>query len=180
MSPLIPKNKVWPVIIITVLVLDVAVGFALVRVANSDPHAAIEADYYHKAVTWDSTQAQGRENVALRWTIAPSLGAIRGDHQARLALALRDSAGAAVTGAAITVEARQVAHAEEVVRSTLTAEGDSAYAAMLPLSRPGLWELRVVVTRAHERYTTQLRFDASTTDTARLVAARPGDAPGGS
>jgi len=179
LSPLIAKERIWPVIIITVLVLDVAVGFALVRVANSDPHAAIEANYYQKAVTWDSTLAQARTNAALRWTLAPSLGLIGPDHQAMLTFRLRDAAGAALAGAAVMVEARHVAHAEEVVASVLTATPDSSYAGPLLMPRPGLWELRVVVTRGSDRYTTQLRFDASTSDTARLISERPGDAPGG-
>jgi nitrogen fixation protein FixH len=179
LSPLIRKERIWPVIIITVLCVDVGVGFALVRLANSDPHAAIEANYYQKAVTWDSTLAQARANAALRWTLAPSLGVIGPDHQAMLTFRLRDGAGAALGGAAVMVEARHVAHAEEVVASILTAAPDSNYAAPLLLPRPGLWELRVVVTRGSDRYSTQLRFDASTADTARLVVARPGDAPGG-
>jgi len=179
-SPLIRQDRIWPVIIISVLAIDVLVGFALIRVANSDPHAAIEANYYQKAVNWDSTQAQARQNVALGWTLAPSLSAIGPDHQAMLTFRLRNEAGAALAGAAVMVEARHVAHAEEVMASVLPATPDSSYAAPILMTRAGLWELRVVVTRGSDRYTTQLRFDASTTDTARLVAARPGDAPGGS
>ena len=58
MSPLIPKHRVWPAIIVAVLVIDVLVGLVLIRVANSDPHAAIEANYdfiqslVHPTIAW--------------------------------------------------------------------------------------------------------------------------------
>jgi nitrogen fixation protein FixH len=177
MSPLIRKERIWPTIIISVLVLDVAVGFAMMRLASDDPHAAIESDYYRKAVTWDSTMAQVGRNAALGWTIQPSLGAITPRREAPLTLHLRDRSGAPVTDATILIEAVQVAHAGEIVHGTLTGAGDSGYATSLPMTRPGLWELRVIATRGSDRFTADLRLNASTTGDAVVVTERPGDAP---
>ncbi len=177
MSPLLRKERIWPAIIIAVLVVDVAVGFVMMRVAADDPHAAIEPDYYHKAVTWDSTLAQSQRNRALGWTLEASLGAISPRHEAPLTLRLSDASGEAVTGATLQVQAMQVAHAGEIVHATLTAAGDGGYVADLPMTRPGLWELRIVATRGSDRFTADLRLDASTTGMAHAVLARPGDAP---
>lgn len=177
MSPWIPKHRIWPTIIIAVLVIDVAVGFVLMRVANSDPHAAVEPDYYQKAVDWDSTMAQARRNAALGWQVKPALGAISAAHDANLELGIVDGTGAMVRGAVVEVEAVQVAHAEEVVRGQLAEGGDSSgYSARLPFGRPGLWEVRIVATRGSDRYTADLRLDASRTGMAAVVTARPGDA----
>jgi nitrogen fixation protein FixH len=177
MSPLLRKDRIWPTIIVGVLVVDVAVGFAMMRLAADDPHAAIEPDYYHKAIIWDSTMAQADRNAALGWTLEPSLGAITARHDAPLTLRVHDRTGAAVTGATLQVQAMQVAHADEVVHATLTAAGDGDYVTELPMTRPGLWELRVVATRGGDRFTADLRLDASTTGVAQAVLARPGDAP---
>ncbi len=177
MSPLIRKDRIWPTAIIAVLVIDVAVGFVMMRVAADDPHAAIEPEYYQKAVAWDSTMAQSHRNTALGWTLESSLGAITPGREAPLTLRLHDAHGDAVVGATLQVEAMQVAHADEVVHATLTAAGDSTYVTALPMARPGLWELRVVATRGSDRFTADLRLDVSTSGAALPVSARPGDAP---
>jgi nitrogen fixation protein FixH len=176
MSAFIRKDRVWPVIIIAVLVIDVAVGFAMMRVASDDPHAAIESDYYHKAITWDSTMAQAEQNKSLGWTMTPTLGAITSAHDAPLTFRLRDVSGAPITDATILVEAVQVAHAEEIVHVTLSSSPDSSYATTLPMTHAGLWELRVIATRGADRFTTVVRLDANTTGMAAVVSARPGDA----
>jgi nitrogen fixation protein FixH len=178
MSPILRKDRIWPTIIVGVLVIDVAVGFAMMRVAADDPHAAIEPDYYQKAVIWDSTLAQSHRNAVLGWTLESVLGAITPGHEAPLTLRLHDGRGDAVVGATLQVEAMQVAHAGDIVHATLTARGDSDYVAALPMTRPGLWELRIVATRGSDRFTADLRLDASTTAMARPVRIRPGDAPG--
>lgn len=176
MSPLIPKNRIWPLIIVGVLVTDVAVGFSMMHLAANDPHGAIEADYYQKAITWDSTMAQADRNVALRWTLTPALGPISVGHEAPLTLDLRDASGAAVVGATILVEAVQVAHAEEIQHITLTSDSTGEYRTTVPMTRPGLWELRVIATRGADRFTNEVRLDASTTGMAVVVTVRPGDA----
>ena len=177
MSPILRKDRLWPTIVVGALVVDVAVGLVMMHVAANDPHAAIESNYYQKAVAWDSTIAQSHRNTALGWTLEPSLGAITPGHAAPLTLRVHDGNGVAVTGATLQVEARQVAYADEVVHATLTAAGDSNYVAELPMTRPGLWELRIVATRGNDRFTANLRLDASTTGVAQPISARPGDAP---
>lgn len=172
---LIRKDRIWPVIVVCVLGAYVAFGIVAARIASHDPSYAIEPDYYRKAVTWDSTLAQGRENVALGWHVTPSLGPVRGA-RTMFALALRDSVGDAVSGASLSVEARQVAHADDVVHATLHADSAGVYVAQMPMARAGLWEIRVVATRGAERYATSVRLDASSFAAATVVDARPGDA----
>lgn len=171
---LMRKEHVWPTIIVLVLGGYVAFGITAARIASHDPNYAIEPDYYQKAVTWDSTLKQGRENVALGWHVTPALGAV-GGALTELALELRDSAGGPVSGALLSVEARQVAHAEDVVRATLHATSAGRYVASMPLARAGLWEIRVVATRGAQRFATSVRMDASRGASATVVSARPGD-----
>ncbi len=176
MSPLIGKSRLWPVLIVTTLVIFVTFTLLAARVASHDPHFAIEPDYYGKAIAWDSTLAEQRRAAALGWRLTPALGPVSAGRGAPLVLTLSDSLGAPITGASIAVEARQVAHADDVVRLTLTQGADARYTAALPLARSGLVELRIVATRASDRFSTSIRLDASATSMARVVDARPGDA----
>jgi nitrogen fixation protein FixH len=176
MSPLVRKERIWPMIIAGILLVDVGVGFGMMKVANSDPHGAVESNYYQKAITWDSTMAQSERNATLGWTLVPALGAITAPGNASLSFTLRDQDGAPISGAVILVEAVQVAHADQIVHVTLTSSPDGSYATAIPMTRAGLWELRVIATRGADRFTSQVRLDASTTGMATVVTARPGDA----
>lgn len=176
MSPLIRRDRIWPAIIITVLLGNVTLGIVLMRVANSDPHFAIEPDYYRRAVGWDTTQAQARQNVALGWQVHPILGAVGGG-DVPLTLTLTDAAGAPLDGASVSVEALAVAHANEVLVANLLPTGVAGtYTAALPVAREGLWEFRVVAIRGEARLTAQLRFDARRDGPALIVTERPGAA----
>jgi nitrogen fixation protein FixH len=172
---LIRKEHIWPTIVVCMLGAYVTFGVVAARIASHDPNYAIEPDYYRKAVTWDSTMAQRRENVALGWQVTPSLGPVGGTRTA-FALELRDAGGERVNGAQVSVEARQVAHAEDVVRATLRADSTGVYVARMPIVRAGLWEMRVVAARGVERFATSVRLDASSSSAAMVVDARPGDA----
>lgn len=174
MSPIIRKDRVWPTIVLAVLGGYVAFGLIAARVASHDPNFAIEPDYYRKAVAWDSTLAQARRSAALGWRLTPTLGSIS-EGAAPFTVDLRDSTGAVVMDARVSVEARPIAHADDVVRATLTARDDGAYATRLPLGRAGLWELHVDATRGADRYETTVRMDASATAMAKVVTERPGD-----
>lgn len=170
------KDRIWPTAIISVLVLYVAFGLIAARIATHDPNFAVEPDYYNKAVMWDSSLAQSHRSDALRWRLIPTLSPVGQSTPAILAFDVRDSSGEIVKGAHVSVEARQVAYAENVTSATLDERGDGDYAAKLPLVRPGLWEFRVVATRGSDRFATTLRMDASTTTDARVVEDRPGEA----
>ena len=175
MSPIIRKDRIWPTIIVGMLSVYVAFGLIAARIASHDPNFAIEPDYYHKAVMWDSTLALSRRSAALGWRLIPTLGPIGEGSKAPLAFEVLDSLNGFVTNAHVSVEARQVAHAEDVTSAILSEHGDGEYVAQLPLARPGLWEFRVVATRGPDRFATTLRMDASTTGDAQVVAERPGD-----
>ncbi len=56
----------------------------------------------------------------------------------------------------MVVEAFPSARASHVRSATLEPEGNGVYAAGLPEDRPGLWELRVRVTRGDDVFTQTL------------------------
>ena len=170
------KDRIWPTIVVVVLSGYVVFGISAARVATHDPNFSVEPDYYKKAVAWDSTLAQDRRNVALGWKLSPTLGPVGRGHAARLAFDVRDAAGTRVPDVKVSIEARQVAHAEELIRATLSADSTGDYSGELPMGRAGLWEVRVVATRGADRFATSVRMDASSSADGTVVTERPGDA----
>ncbi len=126
------------------------------------PASPVESDYYRKAVAWDSTLEQGRRNVALGWQVAPTLGPVGRGRPSQLVLDVRDSAGRRVRDARVTIEARQVAHAADVVRATLSADSSGGLRrGIAARSLRSVWEMRIVATRGSDRYASSVRLLAS-------------------
>jgi nitrogen fixation protein FixH len=149
----------WPVIVVALLVGGAGANIGFMIVANRDASFAVEPDYYRKALEWDQVMAQEARNAELGWTVSARLGRT-GAGAARIVAAVRDRAGAALGGATVTVEAFPSARAREIASLTLEPTTDAGvYAAALPSGRPGLWELRLRVSRSGEVFTRTLSQD---------------------
>jgi len=153
----------WPVVIVVLLVGSAGANIGFMIVANRDASFAVEPDYYRKAVEWDRAMAQEARNTELGWTVSARLEPTAAD-RARLVAAVRDRAGAALTGADVRVEAFPSARAREIASVALEPGGGAGvYTGLLPSARPGLWELRVQVTRGAEVFTRTLSQDLAAT-----------------
>jgi len=150
----------WPIGISVVLATTVAANIWVAKIASDDPSFAIEQDYYRKAITWDSTLAQGRENVQLGWRLTPALAVVPQTGKAELRATLTDSAGVPITGAVVKVSALPVARATEIHEATLAALGAGEYAAELVAQRHGQWELRFDVRAGSAHFTDVARVEA--------------------
>ena len=150
----------WPIGITAILATTVAANIWVMTIASADPSFAIEPDYYRKAVAWDSTLAQARENTRLGWRLTPSLAPIAAVGGSRLSARLTDSTGTPIHGATIRVSARHVARAGDVHDVTLVASGSGEYAGELDARRAGQWELRFDVRTGSAHYTEVARVDA--------------------
>ncbi len=157
MNLAIPESRRWPIIIVTVLVAQMGFGVWMARLAGSDPHYAVEPDYYARAVNWDSTMAQSRRDRALGWGAAATLTR-GGGRSASLQIALVDSLGAALEVDTVQVEALAVAHASIIDRLTLAPTG-LAYSATIADAGAGLWEVRVRAVRGADVFTAKLRTE---------------------
>ena len=150
----------WPIGITTVLATTVAANLWVMRIANDDPSFAIEPDYYQKAITWDSTLAQARQDSILGWRLTPQLQFVAATGTTRISATLTDSFGRPISDAVVKVSALPVARASEVHEATLAATGAGEYAAQLDARRPGRWELRFDVRAGSTRFTEVARVDA--------------------
>jgi hypothetical protein len=129
-------------------------------IAIDDPGFALEPDYYDKAVHWDRSQAQLRENEALglALTVRQPI-AVSPDGRAQLELELRDRAGVAISGAKLEITAFPNAFANRVERLALIEVAPGIYRGELRHGQPGLWELRCQASVGPSRYARTLRTD---------------------
>ena len=155
----------WPVAIVCVLGLTVGANIILFMVAR-DPHAAaIEPDYYTKAVAWDSTLAEQQRSLRLGWSADAEL--VEASHDgANVRVRLLDREGHPLSGARVQVEAIHNLQADVRIKGVLAEADAGVYGMRMHLQREGLWELRLVVTRGHDRWETSLRREAQWASTA--------------
>lgn len=158
------RGLAWPIGMATILALTVGANIWVAVIANDDPSFVIEPDYYRKAVGWDSTMVQMRENARLRWHVEPVLDAFTAHGGARLRLRLSDGNGTPIRDATIRVAALYNARAGRILEGTMVPDTPSTYALQLPVATRGEWELRFDIRRGSERFTSTTRLDAVAAD----------------
>lgn len=154
------RGLAWPIAVTAILGATVGANIWVAVIASDDPSFAIEHDYYRKAVQWDSTMLQARENERLGWRLEPKLGPIGGRDGSTLTVLLTDGSGVPIRDATIDVTAFFNARADSVLRAELHEGTGSSYDARLPIHHAGAWELRFDVRRGRERFTNTTRIDA--------------------
>jgi nitrogen fixation protein FixH len=152
--------RLWPVAIVGVLAVTVGANVVLLYEAHGRDAAAIEPDYYRRALAWDSTLAQRARDLALGWRLEAHLGE-PGPAGTPLTVRLIDADGAPLADATVSVEAIHNAEGARRVRATLRPDHDGVHHALLPLAHRGLWELRFEAVRRGERFTATVRAETA-------------------
>lgn len=151
------RRTLWPFVPPAMLLVMVSGLIVLARIASDDPSFAVEKDYYKKAVGWDAERARERESTRLGWRLdVETRRAPAG--RVELVARLIDKHGAHIERAELGVEAFHNARAAEILVAELD-ETQGAYRAALPMRRSGVWELRFVATRGHERFSQVIRTE---------------------
>ncbi len=147
----------WPVAIGGVLAVTVVANGFLLRAASAPGATATEPDSYHRAIAWDSVAAAVAQAAALGWSAEARM--TRQGARLRVDVALTDASGAPIRDAIVMVTA--IHNLESTHRATVAlAPVPNGYAALLPSSRAGLWELRITAVRGTDHWMTALRRDA--------------------
>lgn len=172
-------SRTWIGIIVGLLLFAVGTQAVLIAYALGDPSVVAEPDYYRKALAWEATQAQAARNAALGWSLRLEAGPLEAGRR-ELRVRLCDAAGAPLDGAAIALEGFHKARRAQALRAELAGAGDGMYRAVLPLARPGRWELRFVVSRGEETFTRTIERDLPLGALTSGVARGPARAGGAS
>lgn len=135
---------------------------SMAYVAIDDPSFALEPNYYDKSLRWDQSQAEKRASLALGYRVELTQPLVQTtDQQATVELVLQDRDGAPLAAAQVEVEAFPNATANRIQRLTLREVAPGRYQARLSRAALGLWELRVEVRHAGQRYREVLRRDVT-------------------
>lgn len=154
------KGWQWPVLVTLALGFTVGVNVVMLFASKSDPNGTVvEPDYYRKAVDWDRTMARQAASNALGWQATSSLGVVNTAAR-EVRVVLRDSAGALVSDAEVSVTLIHNREASEPVLATLHAMGDGAYSGNALASRSGQWEVRITARRGTDRFEVTQRAEA--------------------
>lgn len=146
------KSIVFPGIIFLFIGLNFCIVAITVIAAGRNPSSfAIEPDYDRKALRWEETAQQLRQNQRLAWTITID----RAD-ASTLAVTITDAAGRPLDSATITAEAFHHAHARDKMITTLTPTSPGQYTGTFAATTPGLWEFHFTVQRGPQKLTQTL------------------------
>ena len=149
----------WPLAVAGVLAITVGANVWILYVANRDPNAAaLEPDYYRKAVAYDSTMAQAARDSVLGWRLDAVAGAYHAG-ATPLTLTLADRDGRAIAGARIGLTAIHNLDAGRAVTASFVTGADGRATLPVALHHAGLWELRLDARHEGERFTADLRRD---------------------
>jgi len=157
----------WPIGVAIILALTVGANIWVAVIANDDPSFSIENDYYRKAVGWDSTMEQMRENARLAWHVESAFDEFTAKDGATLHVKLSDASGTPIRGATVRVAALYNARAGQILQGSMSADTPATYALHLPVTHPGEWEVRLDIHRGSDRYTSSVRLEAVAADGVR-------------
>ena len=164
----------WPLAIVSLLGLNMVIVFITVAYATGDKSAAVEPDYYRKAVEWDQVAAEHEASRKLGWQAGTWIDF--SGPTSHLLVTLTDREGRPVRGA--QVEAETFASLRSADRQTLhllpsdaAPDTASAYSAPISIHQPGLWEVRLTCRRGDETFMADL-----TTSVDMSPAPAPSDA----
>ncbi|MFI4896580.1 MAG: FixH family protein [Phycisphaerales bacterium JB059] len=145
MREFVRSGRIWIFGVVGLLLLNVGVCAVTVVAATGDPvAAAVEPDYYQKAVDWDEDKARWPAPERLGWTIQAreqSAGVVTFD-------VLGPSADQALTG---RVEARRVGQTLETVRADLEPGEEGGLLWRTGGLTPGQWTITLWLEQADVR-----------------------------
>lgn len=141
----------WPLAIGAVLALTVIANVALLVAAGAPGATQVEPDYYRRALAWDSTQADRVRSAALGWR-AEAAFATPVAQGTPISVALLDAGDQPVRGARLELLAIHNLAPGAPATWRLTEVAPGRYEAIVRPGHRGRWELRLLASRAGERF----------------------------
>lgn len=134
--------------IVAALALGAVVG--AVWVGMNSFERTVVADPYESGIHHD---ADRRKAQALGWNVAVDEGALRASPQAALAVTLTGKGGAPIDDAEVLFRVSRAGTSRFDASAKATLAGPGRYAAVLPMTEAGFWDLDVVVRQGQESIT---------------------------
>ncbi len=155
-SRALPPHVRWPMLIVSLLAVNVAICTVTVVRAVGGGGAAVEPSYDRKAQNFEASLMAVRASAALGWSAEISaVGGDAGDAETRPSLmrvVMRDRSGQPIDDAVVRVTAFHQSRADQAVSLTLVARGLGVYEVPLNYELKGFWEVRLTAVRAGEKF----------------------------
>ncbi len=156
---------IWCGLVVGLLTLQVAMGFAAVTLAGGDSSFAVVPGYHERALHWDEAQAAARRSAALGWhdNVHAAAQADASGHR-MLMITLQDRMAVPVMKARVSAVVFHHARANEAQTVQLVETDDGKYEVELPMRNSGLWEIRIDAIRGPDHFiaTRQIGVTTST------------------
>ncbi len=143
----------WPMIIVGLLMMNATIVVVTVVLAAGDPSAAVEPDYYAKALAFEGTMKQREASTRLGWTAEPTLRTAADARTPELVVRLTDRDHQPLTGASVTITAFPSARSGERQSLTATPTPSGEYTTPIRITRGGIWIIRIVATVGDDVFT---------------------------
>jgi len=165
----------WPLIILSLLLLNVAITAALITLSSRDPGLMVERDYDQRALRWDDFARQRRASEMLGWTADVTIDTAGSNP--RLIVRLADSNGLPMIVESAEAIAFPQSHASQsqVLRLPPVKGEPAACGAAITLTHPGLWEVRLKANRDGKTFmsTSSIRSDNGVVVAPKEVRSLP-------
>lgn len=139
------RFQVFPGIIFVLLGMNVAIVGYTVYAASSDGGAAIEPNYYQKALAHDALREQQRHDAALGWVYGVSVQPDPESGAPALNVLIHDRDGEPIAGAVVRAVAFPSIRANERSLLLLREHAPGAYAAPLSIPHSGAWRIELAI-----------------------------------
>lgn len=154
----------WGSVVVAFLILQLVIGGLAFNLATGDPSVAVMPDYHQRALNWDDEMARRKRSDQLGWQAAISWGEVivgeSGESGREVVVVVKDAAGNAVTSGDASIQFFHHTRAADVSTLKLEERGSGEYAATLPMSKQGLWDIEFSMARgADEAYWYQETVD---------------------
>ncbi len=141
----------WPAFVVILLLMNAGLAGVMIYYATTDKTFAVEPDYYRKAMNWDSYAARRDASAKLGWTVQLRVRAAENERaRPRLVLNVADRDGEPVSDVQFRGVAFHRARASERLELAFANAGDGEYECEAAMSRPGLWEVRLIASRGRD------------------------------
>jgi hypothetical protein len=144
-------KRFWVSLVVTLLGLQLVIGYVAIKLATGDPTVAVIPDYHDRALGWDVSHQASTAADRMGWTVDIVASDIVDDRGMRAAtVTVWDETGTPVDDLQVVGMAYHHARAGDVQRFDLPSVGEGRYLTLAPLGRPGLWQIEVHINGAEQ------------------------------
>jgi len=167
----------WGSVVVAFLILQLIIGGAAYKLATSDPSVAVMPDYHERALHWDNELARRKRSDQLGWKSAFHWDNRNQTTAGRMfAVHVTDSSGNAVVGGQASLQFFHHTRGGDVATLGLQERSPGEYAAELPMSQAGLWDIEFSLSRGTDeaywrKETIDIANTASASDASIMDAA---------